>query len=32
MIISVSVARPKVERSRNGGNRDRRGGYNPRRY
>ena len=31
-IISVSVARPRADRSRNGGNRDRRGGYNSRRY
>ena len=31
-IISVSVARPRAERPHNGGNRDRRGGYNSRRY
>ena len=30
--ISVSVARPREERPSNGGNRDRRGGYNSRRY
>ncbi|ADV44827.1 RNA-binding protein [Bacteroides helcogenes] len=31
--ISVNVARPREERPRNGGgNRDRRGGYNSRRY
>ena len=31
-IISVSVARPRAERPHNGGNRDRRGGYNSGRY
>mgnify|MGYP000112584795 FL=1 len=30
--ISVNVARPREERPSNGGNRDRRGGYNSRRY
>ena len=30
--ISVNIARPREERSFNGGNRDRRGGYNSRRY
>lgn len=30
--ISVNVARPRGERPSNGGNRDRRGGYNSRRY
>ena len=30
--ISVNVARPREERPRNGGNSDRRGGYNSRRY
>lgn len=30
--ISVNVARPREDRPSNGGNRDRRGGYNTRRY
>ncbi|MEL5894494.1 RNA-binding protein [Bacteroides sp. GD17] len=31
-VITVNVARPREERPRGGGNRDRRGGYNSRRY
>ena len=31
-VIAVSIARAREERPSNGGNRDRRGGYNSRRY